>query len=165
MTKTIQTTVCRIDVKRNKRSRIDNIYTPPAGWQIVSFKPVVISNSKRASFEFALTLSHYAFKPTSAIYSKFIELLELAAEKNVFEKYQRQINQMKDDFEKYYHQLLPTYSTISTTCYFGGNKEHKTSLPEKLYLDVELTLVYLPDTEEQVFQSLDYLKQVINTEG
>lgn len=164
-TKTIQTTLCRLNVTANERSRINKIYVPPAGWQILTFKPVIISKTNGASYAFSQTPANFTYTSISSIYSKFIELLELAAEKNVFQKYEAQINQMRNDFEKYSTKTISTYSKIITTGSVIGNKTYRDTKGAQLYLDLQITLVYMPATQEQLLQSLEYMKHIISTEG
>lgn len=162
-TTTVQTTVCKIDLTSKGKHSIDNVYSSPGGWQILAFKPVVIAGSEKASFAFFPKPVSFSISSTSAIYSKFIELFELAAEKNVFEKYQGKITQMRTDFEQYLKNDIPLYSSIKTT---GAIKRSNyTRLKTaRLYVDLMITLVYMPRTEEEVLQSLEYLKQLIIAE-
>ncbi|GGH17564.1 hypothetical protein [Mucilaginibacter phyllosphaerae] len=161
----VQTTVCHIDVSWNGRSGINNVYAAPSGWQILSFTPKVVSRRQRVSFTFSQTPSNFVYTSTSVIDSKFNELLELAAQKNAAQKYEGRINQMRSDYEKYYSKVVTTHSQITTTGSVRGNNEYFSRRPGRLYLDLEVTLVYMPDTQEQFLRSLEYLKQVINSEG
>lgn len=158
--------VFRIEFDPRKTTRVNHIYTTPIGWQILSYRPLVTSNNIRARCQFSLTAATPSNGSTSAIYSKFIELSELAAEKNVSVKYEGIINQMRDDFEKYYNKNVTTYSKITSACAFTSAtvKKNKTRRTERLYLDVEITLIFLPQTEEQILQCLENLKQLIQTE-
>ncbi|GEO11831.1 hypothetical protein [Segetibacter aerophilus] len=161
---TVRTTVCRLDITSKSKLSINNIYAPTKGWQILAFKPVVIENTEKAAYAFSPIPVHFAFKSTSAIYSKFIQLFEFAAEKNVFEKYETKITQMRNDFEKYSKNNVPLYSSIRTT---GVVKVKNTARSKagRLYVDLIITLIYLPATQEEVLQSLEEVRQMINDEN
>jgi hypothetical protein len=164
-TKTIQTTICRIKASAIKEKKtINNVYAAPKGWQIVTYKPVIIANTAKASYKFSQTAPDFSFSSTSPIYSKFIELFELAAEKNVFQKYERQIAQTRSDFEKYYNKEVPLFSTITTAISVSRNN-YTSRRTGQLYIDLKITVVFMPTTEEGVLQSLGYLKHLINSEN
>src|SRR5215210_1875952 len=93
--KTIRTKVYRTDVSWSRINEIEHIYTPPPGWQILSFKPVIVSQTPKVTYKFSTTPSNFENRSNSIIYAKFIELYELAAEKNVSKKYDSVIDQMR----------------------------------------------------------------------
>jgi hypothetical protein len=160
---TVQTTVCKIDLTSKGKHTINHVYSSPGGWQILAFKQVVIADTEKASYAFSPTPVRFAISSTSVIYSKFIELFELAAEKNVFEKYHVKITEMRTDFERYIENDIPLYSSIKTTGAIKKNN-HARSKTARLYVDLMITVVYMPRTEEGVLQSLEYLKQQILAE-
>ncbi|MCW3115155.1 MAG: hypothetical protein JWR18_3551 [Segetibacter sp.] len=163
--KTIQTKACRIDVVENRKTRINYTYTTDPGWHILSYKPVVISKNSTASYSLKHTPSRFTYTSTSAIYSKFIQLMELAAEKNVFEKYEGRINQIRSDFEKYSNNKVAAYSRIAVAGLVAGSNKSSMKRPGKLYLDLKITMIYMPETEETFLESLDHLRQIIDSEG
>lgn len=163
-TKTITTTVCRIDVDARGKENIGHVYAAPAGWQILTFTPVVISKRQYAAYNFSQTPSNFVSLNKTIIERKLNELTQLAAQKNVAQKYEGQIKQIKESFEKFYRMEAATHSKISTTGQVKGNGKHF-GKPGRLYLDLEITLIYLPDEEEQFLQSLAYLEQIITVEN
>jgi hypothetical protein len=162
--KVIQTPVCRIDVTWNGKRSVFKNYVPPAGWQILSAEPVIISSKEKASDKIVKTPSTFVYKSTSSIYSAFIELFELAAQKNVYHKYEAQISQMRSDFEKLQNKEITTYSHICTIASARGNNSSANRRAGRLYLDLAVTLMYMPDTEAQFLRSLEDFKQVIYME-
>ena len=163
--KTIRTTVCRIDVSWNGSRGINNVYAAPSGWQILSFRAIPVSRRQRAAYTFSQTPSNFVYTSTSTIDAKFDELLQLAAQKNVAQKYEGRIRQMRSDYEKYYNKVATTHSQITTTGSVRGNNEYLSRRPGRLYLDLEIDLVYMPDSQDQFLRSLAYLKQIINSEA
>jgi len=163
-TKKVVSTVCRIDVGWNGRKGINNVYAAPSGWQILEFKPIVISKRQRASYTFDQTPSNTAILNTSTIDSKFSELLEMAAQAGKKDKYEGKINQMRNDYEKYYKKIVTTHSQITTTGSVRGNNETFSRKPGRLYLDLEITLVYYPDNEEQFQRSIEVMKEMIKND-
>lgn len=160
-TKKVTYTVCRTDVGWNGRSNINNVYAAPSGWQIVEFKPIVVSRRQRASYGFDLTPSNFAITTTSLVDSKFDELMEFAAQKGKQDKYEGKIKQMRNDYEKFYKKIITTHSQITTQGSVRGNNEFTSRRPGRLYLDLEITLMYYPDSEEQFNQSIETMKQII----
>lgn len=160
-TKKVRYAVCRMDVGWNGRGNINNTYAAPSGWQILEFKPVVVSKRQRASYSFDLTPSNFAMTTTSIIDGKFDELFNVAAQAGKKDKYEGKINRMRSDYEKYYKKILTTHSQITTTGSVRGNNDFFSRRPGRLYLDLEITLVYYPDTEEQFARSIEVMKQII----
>lgn len=163
-TKTIVYTVCEINVGWNGRSNINNIYAAPSGWQILSFKPIVRSKRQRTSYTFDQTPSNVAVLNTSTVDSKFNELMEFAGQAGKKDKYESKINQMRSDYEKYYKKIVATHSQITTTGSVRGNNETFSRRPGRLYLDLEITLVYYPDSDEQFQRSIDVMKEMIKND-
>jgi hypothetical protein len=161
---TVNIPICRIDVGWNGKKGINNVYAAPAGWQILEFKPKVISKRQRASYSFDLTPSNFAFTSTTIIDTKFDELLQLAAQNGKKEKYEGKIKQLRNDYEKYYKKIITTHSSITTTGSVRGNNEYTSRKPGRLYLDLEIKLVYLPVNEQQFLQSIEFLKAMIKDE-
>ena len=74
------------------KRKIYCVYEAPKDWHIIAFHPVIVSNSIKAAYAFSTASSSLHFHSLSAVYAKPIELLEYAAEKNVFEKYGHKYN-------------------------------------------------------------------------
>lgn len=163
--KTIQKQVCRIDGDLNRKVKVDYTYTTDPGWQILSCEPIILAKNQTASYSLTYTPTKFIYISTSAIYSKFIQLLELAAEKNVFQKYEGQIHKMRSDFEKYSTKKVSSYTKITITGLVAANNSLRLKKPGKLYLDLKILLIYIPETEEPVLQSLEYLRQIIDFAG
>ena len=163
-TKTITTTVCRIDVGWNGSSSINNTYAAPAGWQIISFKPVEVSRRQRVSYDFTQMPSGSASLSLSEANQKFDELLNTAGEAGNKGKYEAKINQMRSDYERYYQKTFATHSQIVTTGRVRGNNDYVSRKPGRLYLDLEVVLAYYPDTAERFQQSLAVMEQIIKAD-
>ncbi|MGI8637831.1 MAG: hypothetical protein ACR2KZ_20715 [Segetibacter sp.] len=71
---------------------------------------------------------------------------------------------MRNEYENLFNKAIPTYSKIETIGSLSGNKKYDQRSKSHLYLDLQITLVYMPNTEEQFLQSLENLRQVINSE-
>lgn len=162
-TKSVEITVYEDEGRTTLRPEM-RYYFAPEGWQIADATPLAATD-KTGRFSLhknpARYRTLYKFTSTSVVYSKFIELFELAAERNVSAKYDTLINKMRDDFERYTKNVL-TYSAIATKCFNSASGKSKKS-GSKIVL--RLTLVFMPNSHEQVLQSLDHLKQLINDEG
>lgn len=161
--KTVNLTIplCRIDVGWNGNKGLNNVYAAPAGWQILEFKPKIISRRQRASYSFDLTPSNFAFTSTTIIDSKFDELLQLAAENGKEGKYEGKLKQLRSDYEKYYKKITTTHSSITTTGNVRGDNNYIRRKPGRLYLDLEITLIYLPINDGEFQQSIEFLKTMI----
>lgn len=163
-TKKVTYTVCRINVGWNGKSNINNVYAAPSGWQIVEFKDIPISKRQRTSYSFDLTPSNSAVLTTSIVDSKFNELLEFAGQAGKKDKYEGRINQMRSDYEKFYKKIISTHSQITTTGSVRGDGNWINRRPGRLYLDLEITLAYYPDTEEQFQRSIEVMKEMIRND-
>ena len=160
--KTIEVAVCRIDVPSGgKVIKFNHVHEAAEGWQIVSFRPTSIPQNLKASYTFSPKRSQFIRAATSPVHSKFIELFELAAEKNVFQKYEGQITQMRDNYERYYGKQSAAYSKIMTT---GSVSPDRQSRSRRFDINLKVTLIYLPRTEEGVLQSLVSFRELINSE-
>lgn len=162
--KTVHTQVFRINNDWNGSSRINYEYTPPASWQIFSFKPIVISKKGSVFYKFSTIPSTFENKNAISIYAKFIELLEFASEKNVANEYDSVIIKMRNDYESYSNKTIKLYSKITATGSMIGSRKRSLKTKSCLYLDMEAVLIYMPDTENQLLQSLAYFKEIINSE-
>lgn len=160
-TKKIIHRVCRIDVGWNGKNSINNVYAAPSGWQIVEFKPIVISKRQRTSYSFDLTPSNFGIVTTSVVDTKFAELLEIAGKNGTLKKYEANIKQMRNDYERYYKKIISTHSQITTTGSVRGDNNSISRKPGRLYLDLEIKLVYYPDSEEQFLRSIQVMKDII----
>lgn len=157
-------TVCRIDVGWNGSQNINNVYAAPRGWQILEFRPLEISRRQRVSYTFDQTPSNFSISTTSIVDAKFNELLELATELGKKEKYEGRINQMRNDYEKFYKKIISTHSQITTTGSVRGDNNRINRRPGRLYLDLEITLVYYPDSEEQFLSLIEVTKSIIKND-
>ena len=153
--------VCRIDVGWSSKKGINNVYAAPAGWQILEFKPKEISKRQRAAYSFDLTPSNFSFSSTTIIDTKFDELLDLAVENGKEEKYAAKIKQMRSDYEKYYKKIIASHSSITTMGSVRGDNNTLSRKPGRLYLDLEVTLVYLPVNETQFLDAIETLRSLI----
>jgi hypothetical protein len=158
---TITIPVCRIDVGWNKKKGINNVYAAPAGWQILEFTPKEISKRQKAAYSFDLAPSNFSFSSTTIIDTKFDELLDLAIENGKEEKYAAKIKQMRSDYEKYYKRIIASHSSITTTGSVQGDNNTFKRYPGRLYLDLEVTIIYLPVNEAQFFDAIETLKSLI----
>ncbi|MGI8637832.1 MAG: hypothetical protein ACR2KZ_20720 [Segetibacter sp.] len=70
--KTMQIQAVRMNVGWNEKRRIDYEYTPPKGWQIHSFNPIVIGKKGSVSYKFLTTRSVFKYRSTTSIYSKLL---------------------------------------------------------------------------------------------
>ncbi len=163
-TKTITHQVCRINTGWNGKSNINNVYAAPSGWQILQFKEIPISKRQRTSYSFDLTPSNFAIITTSTVDSKFNELLEFAGQSGKIDKYKGKINQMRSDYEKFYKKIITTHSQITTTGSVRGDNNAIKRLPGRLYLDLSITLVYYPDSDEQFLRSIEVMKEIIKSD-
>ena len=163
-TKTITTTVCRTDVGWDKSSSINNTYAAPAGWQIVSFTPIVRSKRQYASYSFSQTPSNSASVSLSEATEKFNALLDVAGEAGNKGKYEAKIHQMQEDYSRFYQKAFATHSQIVTTGKVKGDGNTFKRRPGRLYLDLDIVLAYYPDTQAQFQQSLAVMEQVIKAD-
>ncbi|HSU50494.1 MAG TPA: hypothetical protein VLJ41_07885 [Segetibacter sp.] len=162
--KTLKIQALRIDADWSQHRSIAYEYKAEPGWFILSFSPIVISKAGSVVYHFSTNRPVFQSKINSNIYSKFIELLELASEKNVSAKYDSVIIKMRNDYDSFFTKAVPMYSGITVTGFVSGNNKNSRRSKGHLYLDLQVTLVYMPGTEEQFFHSLDNLKQIINSD-
>ncbi|MEJ7667094.1 MAG: hypothetical protein WKG07_50135 [Hymenobacter sp.] len=163
-TKTIIIPVCHIDVRWNGSSSINNTYAAPAGWQIISFTPKVISKKQYASYAFSQTPSNSASMSLAEANEKFNDLLNVSAEAGNKGKYEGKIQQMREDYSRFYQKAFATHSQIVTTGKVKGDDNPLARYPGRLYLDLEVVLAYYPDTQEQFQNSLAVMKEVIQAD-
>lgn len=163
-TKTVTIPVCRTDVGWNGSSSINNTYAAPAGWQIISFVPIVISKRQRAQYSFTQVPSNSGSLSIAEASQKFNELLDVAAQNGNKGKYEGRINQMRNDYERYHQKVFATHSQIVTTGRVRGNNDFTSRRPGRLYLDLQVVLAYYPDTPQQFEQSLAVMKQIIEAD-
>lgn len=161
----VQVKICRTNVKWNEISKIHHEYTPPVNWQIVSFKPIPVLEKGKVSYQLSTVCAAAKSKVTANIAAKFIELLELASEKNLAGKYDSVIIKMRNDYEKSLNTADQHYSKIITTGSVSGSKENSRKTGGALYLDLKVVIMYMPETEDQLLQSLEYFKEAINSEN
>lgn len=158
-TKTIKVKLFPTVPSGAKKGLAKYMYNPSAGWQIVTVAALEVPGL----YEITRTTRHYKYNYISAIYAKFIQLLELAAEKNAFDKYGSRISQARDDFEKYYNKSINSFSALTISSSASAGKQHvRKVIP--IAITLQITLVYIPETTEQILQSLEYFKQTINSE-
>lgn len=163
-TKTVTIPVCRKDVGWNSSSSINNTYAAPAGWQIISFTPKVISKRQYASYNFSQAPSGSASVSLSEANEKFNELLDVAAQNGNKGRYEGKIQQMRDDYSKFYQKSFATHSQIVTTGKVKGDGNTFKRRPGRLYLDLNVVLAYYPDSKEQFKQSLAVMEQAIKAD-
>jgi len=161
---TVTIPVCRIDVGWNGRSRINNVYSAGAGWQILEFRVAKDVRRQRVNYTFDLVPSTFIFESTSIVDEKIDELLEIAAENGKKEKYEGKIKQLRTDYEKYYKKIVTTNSSIHTTGSVRGDNNTFKRRPGRLYLDLEVTLVYAPVNDKQFQQAIEFLKAMIKND-
>lgn len=153
--------ICRVDVGWNGKKGINSVYAAPAGWQILEFSPIEISKRQRAAYSFDLTPSNFSFSSTTIIDTKFDELLDLAIQNGKEEKYAAKIKQMRSDYEKYYKKIATSHSSITTMGNVRGDNNTLGRKPGRLYLDLEVSLIYLPVNEPQFLDAIETIRSLI----
>lgn len=156
--------VSRIDVKWNKSKNINNVYSAGSGWQILEFVPIVVSKRQYAAYTFSQVPSNYSLDSTSIVDKKFDELLDIAVQNGKKEKYEARIKQLRNDYEKYYKKIVASNSSIQTTGSVQGDNNTFKRRPGRLYLDLEVTLVYAPENDKQFQQAIEFLKTMIKND-
>jgi hypothetical protein len=124
----------------------------------------VISRRQRAQYTFTQVPSNSGLLSLAEATQKFNELLDVAVQNGNKGKYEGKINQMRNDYERYYQKLFATHSQIVTIGRVRGNNNTLQQRPGRLYLDLQVVLGYYPDTPEQFQQSLAVMKQIIEAD-
>jgi hypothetical protein len=156
--------VCRIDVGYDDSKSFDNVYAAPEGWQILSFKEIVVSKRQKASYSFDLTPSKFDFYSLTEIDKKFSELLAVDA-KDGKKDYGGKIKQVRSAYEKYVKKIKTSHSSITTKGSVEGDGNVFKGYPGRLYLDLEVKLVYMPDKKNDFDKAIDDLKDQIEKDA
>jgi hypothetical protein len=160
-TYTITIPVCRIDVAWNGKENLNFTYAAPAGWQVLDYSVAKYNKRQRAKWAAQLVPSTYSGISEEVVSSKFNELLDLAAQKGVTNKYAGKIQQMRGDYEKAFSKTFVSHSSLIVKGSVRGNNEYLSRKPGRLYLDLKIRVVYLPTSEQEFNRAIQVMRILI----